>query len=79
MADAVVCVGGVGGEVKRPAGDAMEFGKMKSSMFIASGSGVFEKSTDLRSWAIPEGTFIGTFIGTSVDCWLALRDPFMSA
>jgi hypothetical protein len=71
MADAVECVGGVGGEVERPAGDAIELEKMKSSMFIASGSGVFERSTDLRSWAIPEGAFTG--------CWLALGENFISA
>lgn len=45
-------------DVERPAGEAMELGKMKSSMFIASESGVFERSTDLRSWAIPEGVFV---------------------
>ena len=40
MAGAVVWVGGVGGELDRPAGEAVELGSMKSSMFIASGSGL---------------------------------------
>ena len=47
------------------AGDAIDVGNMKSSMFIASGSGVFEMSTDSRSFAMPEGALVG--------CWLALR------
>ena len=37
MAEAVECKGGVGDDVM-PAGEAMEVGDMKSSMFIASGS-----------------------------------------
>lgn len=48
-----------------PAGDAIDVGKMKSSIFMASGSGVFETSTDSRSLAIPEGALVG--------CWLALQ------
>ena len=48
-----------------PAGDAIDVGNMKSSMFIASGSGVFETSIDSRSLAIPEGALVG--------CWLALQ------
>ena len=48
-----------------PAGDAIDVGNMKSSMFMASGSGVFETSTDSRSLAIPEGALVG--------CWLALQ------
>lgn len=48
-----------------PAGDAIDVGNMKSSMFMASGSGVSERSTDSRSFAIPEGALVG--------CWLALR------
>ena len=48
-----------------PAGDAIDVGNMKSSIFMASGSGVFETSTDSRSLAIPEGTLVG--------CWLALQ------
>ncbi len=47
------------------AGDAIDAGNMKSSMFMASGSGVLEWSTDSRSFAIPEGALM--------DCWLALR------
>ena len=46
------------------AGDAIDVGNMKSSMFMASGSGVFELSTDSRSFAIPDGALVG--------CWLAL-------
>ena len=46
------------------AGDAIDVGNMKSSMFMASGSGVIERSTDSRSFAIPEGALVG--------CWLAL-------
>lgn len=42
MAEAVVWEGGVEGDVDMPAGDAMEVGKMKSSIFIASGSGVLD-------------------------------------
>ena len=48
-----------------PAGDAVDVGNMKSSMFMASGSGVFERSTDSRSFAIPDGALVG--------CLLALR------
>lgn len=48
-----------------PAGDAIEVGNMKSSMFMASGSGVFERSRVSRSFAMPEGTLMV--------CWLALR------
>ena len=48
-----------------PAGDAIDVGNIKSSMFMASGSGVFERSTDSRSFAIPEGALVGF--------WLALR------
>lgn len=46
-------------------GDAIEVGNMKSSMFMASGSGVLDRSTDSRSFAIPEGALVG--------CWFALR------
>ena len=38
MAEATACEGGDGGDVERPAGVAMEVGKMKSSMFMASAS-----------------------------------------
>ena len=48
-----------------PAGDAIDVGNMKSSMFMASGSGVFDTSKDSRSLAIPEGALVG--------CWLALQ------
>ena len=48
-----------------PAGDAIDAGNMKSSMFMGSGSEVLERSTDSRSFAIPEGALVG--------CWLALR------
>ena len=47
------------------AGDAIDVGNMKSSMFMGSGSEVIVCSTDSRSFAIPEGAL--------VDCWLALR------
>ena len=57
---------GAGGEEgDAPAGDAIEVGNMKSSMFMASESGVFERSTVSRSMAMPEGAL--------VDCRLALR------
>ena len=49
----------VGGEGEIPAGEAVEEGKIRSSMFIGSGSWVFElvfdKSKDFRSFAIPDG------------------------
>ena len=64
MAEVVFCNGGVGGEVEMPAGDAMEAGNMKSSMFMASGSEEFDRSIDCLSFAIPEGLL--------VLCWLAL-------
>ena len=48
-----------GEEGDKPAGDAIEVGNMKSSMFMASGSGVFDRSTDSRSFAIPEGALVG--------------------
>ena len=70
MAEAVVCKGGVGGEVERPAGDAIELGNIKSSMFMASGSKGFDTSIDCRSFAIPEGLL--------VLCWLALVERFVS-
>ena len=58
MAEAVECKGGVGDD-DMPAGEAMEVGNMKSSMFIASGSeGLFDMSTDWRSFAIPEGLLV---------------------
>ena len=44
-----------------PAGDATEFGRMKSSRFIGSECCVFEWSTDLRSWAIPLGAEVVFF------------------
>lgn len=54
IADVLAVRGGVGdGEML--AGEAIDVGKMKSSMFIASGSGLFDGSTDSRSFAIPEG------------------------
>lgn len=56
-------VGG-GEDGDTPAGDAIDVGNMKSSMFIASGSGESARSADSRSFAIPEGTLVG--------CWLAL-------
>jgi len=60
----IVCEGGVGG-VEMSAGDAMEVGKMKSSIFIASGSGLSDaRSMDSRSCAMPEGAL--------VDCCFAL-------
>lgn len=60
MAEAVGCAGGEGGEVEMPAGDAIEVGKMKSSMFMASGSGELEDmSMDWRSFAMPEGAVVG--------------------
>lgn len=70
MAEAVVCNGGVGGEAERPAGDAMELGKIKSSMFMASGSKGFDRSIDCRSFAMPEGLL--------VLCWFALVERFVS-
>lgn len=61
--------GGVGGDVDMPAGDAMGVGNMKSSIFIASGSGVSDdRSLDSRSCAIPDGVLVG--------CCLALADRF---
>lgn len=58
MAEAVECKGGVGDD-DMPAGEAMEVGNMKSSMFIASGSeGLFDMSTDWRSFVIPEGLLV---------------------
>ena len=66
IAEAVACEGGVGGDVEMPAGDPMEAGNIKSSMFIASGSVLFvDKSVDSRSFAIPDGALVG--------CWLALH------
>lgn len=58
IAEAVECKGGVGDD-DMPAGDAIEVGNMKSSMFIASGSeGLLDISTDWRSFAIPEGLLV---------------------
>ena len=58
IAEAVECRGGVGDD-DMPAGDAMEVGNMKSSMFIASVSeGLLDISTDWRSFAIPEGLLV---------------------
>lgn len=49
----------VGGEGEIPAGDAVEEGNIKSSMFIGPGSLVlelvFDESKDFRSFAIPDG------------------------
>ena len=59
MAEALIVEEGRGEEGDRPAGDAIEVGNMKSSMFMASGSGVFDRSTDSRSFAIPEGVLVG--------------------
>lgn len=65
IAEALIFEGGGGEEGETSAGVAIDVGNMKSSMFIASESGVFAKSTDSRSFAIPEGPL--------VECWLALR------
>ena len=54
MADAVVFEGGVGGEGVRLAGEAVELGLIKSSMFMSSGLKL-DLSFASRSWAIPEG------------------------
>ena len=59
MAEAGVCAGGVRGEGEIPAGDATEFGRMKSSRFIASEVGVSEVVLASRSFAIPEGLLVG--------------------
>ena len=59
MAEALIVEESGGEEGDRPAGDAIEVGNMKSSMFMASGSGVFDRSTDSRSFAIPEGALVG--------------------
>lgn len=49
-----------------PAGEAIEVGKMKSSIFMASGSGVWDdRSMDSRSFAMPDGALVG--------CWFALN------
>ncbi len=48
----------VGGEGETPAGEAVEEGNIRSSMFIGSSSllyCVFDKSKDLRNFAIPDG------------------------
>lgn len=43
-----------------PAGEATEVGKMKSSIFMASGSGVSDaRSMDSRSCAMPDGALVG--------------------
>ena len=56
IAEALASKGGEGEGGDMPAGDAIEVGNMKSSMFIASGSGVSnERSRDSRSFAMPEG------------------------
>ena len=70
IAEALILEEGGDDDGDMPAGDAIDVGNMKSSMFMASGSGVFERSTDSRSFAIPDGALVG--------CWLALRTRFVS-
>lgn len=59
IADAVVFdvdgVTSVGEGREMPVGDAVDDGKIKSSMFIGSGSTVFDESNDSRNFAIPDG------------------------
>ena len=65
IAEALVSEGAGGEEGNAPAGDAIDVVNMKSSMFMASEAAVFERSTDSRSLAIPDGALL--------DYWLALR------
>ena len=54
----VADVPSVGGEGEIPAGEAVEEGNIKSSIFMGSGSFrelVLDKSKDFRSFAIPDG------------------------
>lgn len=65
MAGAVAVEGAAGGDGETLVGVAMELEKMKSSMFIGSWDGLLDTSSELRSFAIPEGTL--------VDFWFSLR------
>ena len=65
IAEALVSEGAGGKEGDAPVGDAIDVANIKSSMFMASESGVFKWSIDSRSLAIPDGALL--------DYWLALR------
>ena len=73
MADTIVFEGGVGGEGVRLAGEAVELGWMKSSMFMSSG---LREGCDpwlaSRSLAIPEGALLSC-------CWLLGEKGIMLA